>query len=495
MGMKDEFENNSLCAYTIENARTKELLGVGYEDGTYALETRNKKETTDIPFHWFVIDCGNKTFVVKNLQSSRAISVQDNSFPVLQKSPGDSPEKWKIIEKDGFYIISHFENGRFLTAEKGTLKTLAGDLDENCLWNIAPVNPEYEVPLPKPLDTNNVLVGAQMCNLWKMDKSSTSGGGWEKIKPFPDRQPVIGWYEEGTGIVTDWEIKMAVDHGISFFMPCWYRAKGNLGSPVKEKLSHWMEGLKNARYKDYIKYFLMWENINDISCGVKDENDLLKNVTPFLIEKYFKDPCYLKVDNKPLLSVYGVSALIEELGGEKSAKESLEKMEWLCVKAGFDGLILMGNFCWGDPGTPHTNMKNAGMKYSISYHWPTFATGAVPEDADTYDAGQIIKGHHICWEEQNKGAVENIINCSMGWDSSPWGDSVTHKKWRLTPEEFKNLMEDALFEMSSRDKDSLAGRMILLDNWNEFGEGHYIMPVSEYGFGYLENVRKVFGGL
>jgi hypothetical protein len=38
----------------------------------------------------------------------------------------------------------------------------------------------------------------------------------------------------------------------------------------------------------------------------------------------------------------------------------------------------------------------------------------------------------------------------------------------------------------------LGSKIILLDNWNEFGEGHYIAPHRQYGFGYLDAVRKVF---
>jgi hypothetical protein len=38
----------------------------------------------------------------------------------------------------------------------------------------------------------------------------------------------------------------------------------------------------------------------------------------------------------------------------------------------------------------------------------------------------------------------------------------------------------------------LGSRMLLLDNWNEWGEGHYIAPYREYGFGYVDAVRKVF---
>ena len=35
-------------------------------------------------------------------------------------------------------------------------------------------------------------------------------------------------------------------------------------------------------------------------------------------------------------------------------------------------------------------------------------------------------------------------------------------------------------------------RMLILDNWNEWGEGHFISPSCAYGFQYLQAVREVF---
>lgn len=46
--------------------------------------------------------------------------------------------------------------------------------------------------------------------------------------------------------------------------------------------------------------------------------------------------------------------------------------------------------------------------------------------------------------------------------------------------------------MQTLPESSLGRRMVLLDNWNEFGEGHYIAPHRQYGFGYLDAVRNVF---
>ena len=39
---------------------------------------------------------------------------------------------------------------------------------------------------------------------------------------------------------------------------------------------------------------------------------------------------------------------------------------------------------------------------------------------------------------------------------------------------------------------SLGRRMILLANWNEFGEGHFMLPTESARFGYLDALREVF---
>ena len=46
--------------------------------------------------------------------------------------------------------------------------------------------------------------------------------------------------------------------------------------------------------------------------------------------------------------------------------------------------------------------------------------------------------------------------------------------------------------MATFDNRSLGKKMLLLDNWNEWGEGHYISPAQEHGFAYLDAVREVF---
>ena len=62
----------------------------------------------------------------------------------------------------------------------------------------------------------------------------------------------------------------------------------------------------------------------------------------------------------------------------------------------------------------------------------------------------------------------------------------------MTPDEYKDLCQRAKSVLDQRPCDTIENRLVLLDNWNEFGEGHYIFPTRENGFGYLDAIREVF---
>lgn len=352
-------------------------------------------------------------------------------------------------------------------------------------WNSAVTisNPGY-VPEPEVASTGKYLVGAHRCDLWQVP------GVWQRYKEsYPNRQPVVGWYKEGEPDVTDWEIKYALEHGIGFFLHCWYRHIDNSGqSPVEEEYAHVLKSYESSRYASQFKFALNWINSR---CGVSGKDDLMNNVMPFLIETYFKKSYYLKIDNKPVMMIYGPGTFIEELGGEANAKEAVDLMREACIDAGFSGLILIGQYCWGSSQNPNLPYKTIGLDYSGSYHWPSF--GQVLSNRTNPSGAEIIQGHKTCWINQDKySALPNIITCSMGWDSAPWGYMTSKISWRLTPQEFQTVLQNAKDMMDTRDQSRLDSKMVLLDNWNEYGEGHYIFPTRQYAFGYLDAVRNVF---
>jgi|GEM_PF-5362822 hypothetical protein len=75
-----------------------------------------------------------------------------------------------------------------------------------------------EIPPPQPVATD-ILVGAHNCPLWETDRPEI----WRNLLKHPERTPALGFYGQENPEVADWETKWAVEHGISFFVYCWYR--------------------------------------------------------------------------------------------------------------------------------------------------------------------------------------------------------------------------------------------------------------------------------
>jgi len=338
--------------------------------------------------------------------------------------------------------------------------------------------------------SSHYLVGALMCPLWKGEDR------WKPLKGYPEREPVIGWYDESDPKTTEFEIQTCLAHGISFFAVCWFRDKSNLGkSPIQTRFGHWTDGaLPRAKSRNKFRYALLWENLNDIACGVADETDFLENLLPHWISQHFKKKTYLKVDNKPVLFLHGPEKLIAELGGTEKAAATLEKARALCQKAGFAGLTVLGQNCSKMAPDANTSLKALGLDYSFAYHWPTFASAPFMVPGLTPDPKRMVAGQALAWKNQAAGALPNILTASIGWDSRPWGGSSSPVRWKLSPEQWQLLLEWAKTELDSRAATSpgLESQMLLLDNWNEYGEGHYLFPTKGDGYTYLDALRNVF---
>lgn len=340
-------------------------------------------------------------------------------------------------------------------------------------------------------DTGRYLVGAMMCPLWADSRR------WDPIRRHPEREPILGWYDENDPQVADWEVFWSLGHGISFFVVCWYRAKENRGrAPIQDLFGHWIShALPRSRHGGKFAYALMWENINPIASGVSGPSDFLDNVLPWMIENHFRRRNYLRFDGVPLLFVHGPEQLVRELGGVERAVEVLEQARERCRRAGVGGLALLAQNCTKRAADFVPGVKDAGFEATFAYHWPTFAghpfmvSGAQPSPM------RMAAGQSLCWDEQSKGALPHVLTASVGWDSTPWGGAFAKSRWRLDPQQWRTLLRWAKTELDHRalrGSDGIESRMLLLDNWNEFGEGHFLFPTKKDGFAWLDAVRDVF---
>lgn len=329
------------------------------------------------------------------------------------------------------------------------------------------------IPEPQPVRTP-ILIGAHNCPLWEADQPEM----WANIRKHPERTPALGFYAQENPEVSDWETKWAVEHGISFFIYCWYRA--SQGEPVKMRFGSAIhDALLKSKFVDKMKFTIMWENQARGVGGVADQEDLITNLLPFWIKNYFKHPSYLKIANKPLLFIYRPEFLIEDLGGPENVAKAFERMQQACRDEGFAGLYLLGEYRGLDP--EHLGlMKRLGLDYTFAYCWYV-GDNPTPEQAIQAQMDYIKK-------TQQLHILPQVVTVSQAW--SGWADEGSI--WKLPPRDYEDLLRQAKEFVATLPAEELGSKLLLLDNWNEWGEGHYIAPHREFGFGYLDAVRKVF---
>jgi hypothetical protein len=331
------------------------------------------------------------------------------------------------------------------------------------------------LPEPKPLKKNaKLLIGAHNCPLWEADSYER----WSQLIKHPERTPALGFYAQENPQVADWETKWAVEHGVDFFIYCWYRDVQS--GPVKQLFGSALhQALFNSRFQNLMKFTIMWENQRKGIAGVANEDDLMNNLLPFWMTNYFKRSNYLVVDNKPVLFIYRPEFLVDDLGSVENVRSAFDKMRQASRDVGFDGLWLLGEY--RDLDAKHLQlMKSIGLDYSFAYCW--YVPNS-PSPQEAIDA-QMTKIRTT----QELGILPQVVTVSQAW--SGWKDEGSI--WKIPPTEYETLLRQARGFVEKLPKDQLSGRMLLLDNWNEWGEGHYILPYTEYGFGYLDAIRKVF---
>ncbi len=223
-------------------------------------------------------------------------------------------------------------------------------------------SPKPTIPEPQPAPTE-ILIGAHHCPLWEADKPQM----WNQVVKHPERTPALGFYSQENPEVADWETKWAVEHGVSYFVYCWYR--DGQGGPVKMRFGSAIhDALFKSRFVSKMKFTIMWENQSRGRAGVADEADLMNNLLPFWIDNYFRHPSYLKIDNRPLLFIYRPEFLVQDLGSVENVRAAFDKMRQACRQAGFDGLYLLGEYRGLDRNHLQL-MKNLGLDYTFAYCW------------------------------------------------------------------------------------------------------------------------------
>ena len=62
--------------------------------------------------------------------------------------------------------------------------------------------------------------------------------------------------------------------------------------------------------------------------------------------------------------------------------------------------------------------------------------------------------------------------------------------WYLSPMGYRRVLEEMKAITDALPDGAWGRRIMMIDNWNEWDEGHYVAPSHEFGFGYLQAIRE-----
>ncbi|MEP6985573.1 MAG: glycoside hydrolase family 99-like domain-containing protein, partial [Chloroflexota bacterium] len=156
---------------------------------------------------------------------------------------------------------------------------------------------------------------------------------WELVKHarprfeghYQPRVPQWGYEDEADPHVFARKIDAAADHGLTSFIFDWYWY--NDGAFLNRGLE---QGYLQAANRDRLQFALMWANHNWVDIfplkRSQYENPLLlypgqvsdqtfELMTDYIIETYFSQPSYWKIDGCPYFSMYELFRFIEGAGG------------------------------------------------------------------------------------------------------------------------------------------------------------------------------------
>ncbi len=350
--------------------------------------------------------------------------------------------------------------------------------------------------------------------------SAWKGEGWTEwegmkaaIPRFPGHhqplKPVWGCFDESDPKWVEREIDLAVEHGIDVFLYDWYWYSGVQN--MEEALE---QGFLRAANRHRMKFALMWANHDrrDQFCPAFGKERTvwlpsrhsprdLERVMDYCVEHYFRQPNYWQVEGRLFFSIFQPTRFVAELGGPLETRKLLEKIDDRLRQAGLPPMHFNGMVA--DPKSAAV-LKEAGFLSTSRYNVHS-AGQAGPDLTEQYE--DVMQAHREHWQRMASAPLVDVPVVTTGWDVTPrcapdvpWPFPVAPASKRHeypyvpvvvgnTPERFEQLLRDVARHVERDPRQPFA---VLINAWNEWTEGCYLLPEERYGTGFLEAIRRTF---
>ena len=333
-------------------------------------------------------------------------------------------------------------------------------------------------------------------------------GEWEVIQKgnprfeghYQPKEPLWGYEMDNDPEVVEKWINTALDYGVNTFIYDWYwfdhypylesaLNDGFLKAPSNEKMEFFIMWANHDVKHNYWNYHKWGEDDSLLWSGKIDPADW-PVIVKRIITQYFTRPNYTRIDGKPIFAMFSASLFIKSFQSPEEAIMAMDYFREETVKAGFPGLhYMMMN---GDGPKFNEECIDRYQRHSCLKpdSWAWYNMGGFDTDYIKHNENAVAIRN--AWDEYADIPVFPTV--SIGWDDTPRFPDKGEKdvtRWNHSPEVFRQYLQIAKEYADSHSKGQ--PRFVLINAWNEWVEGSYLLPDKVNGFGYLEAVRSVFG--
>lgn len=325
----------------------------------------------------------------------------------------------------------------------------------------------------------------------KATNGGTWGGHWKMSKCNPDsidatgrRQiashyyPLIGPYASSDPDLIEYHLLLMKYAGIDGILIDWY---GSYNINDTYKLTRNSNAIIDACKKVGLEFAIVYEDRTIptvmINTGVKDTVELAVTDMAYIMNSYMAKSNYIKVNNAPLLGVFGPD-FINKPSQWSSLLSIYPTKPYFVIPYGRD--VSGNNYNYFYP-------KVGASNCSAVFLWPWGAWGPWGANDDKNDQGQNIVHTRAIYNDLASKNIPAFAGAWPGFHSYYYQgdgkDSLFYVDYRKG-----DLWKDMLNEAKSRNMPQ-----IQLITWNDFGEGTMIEPTREFGYSFLTSLQNFVG--
>lgn len=204
---------------------------------------------------------------------------------------------------------------------------------------------------------------------------------------------------------------------------------------------------------------------------------------------FFRDPRYLRVDNRPLLFVYRPASMPDP-------QQYLAIWAQQCRAAGLEAPYVVAVLTRG-AHDPRPFGMDAGVERTL-HDWTDGAVADIRDQLQPYEPlhGSVLDYDQVAGfyaEQQQAKPFTWFRSLVPIWDNSARYGTEALLVHGSTPSSFSHWLKRLIdYSRANLPADR---RFILVNAWNEWAEGAHLEPDSRYGYAYLNAVGRTLAGL